>query len=137
MKYPSAISCGVILSKNSQFLLSSNSYLLNKWHQIVRNSPGILSNHSTRMCSNWIEVPKKNHSPFWICSLNVPRYFFNKKLYIQCFNIRAFYTSKYIQRYENIHSYTKLPLSRYNKVITPFIENASTHFCTTIRICCR
>lgn len=54
--YPSTILSWVVGSKNCQGWSPANGNLLNEGHKVVRNSTGILTNITTRMCANWIEV---------------------------------------------------------------------------------
>ncbi len=53
----SSIRSVIVMPIHHQLLAPANSYLGKVWHQVVRNTLGILPNHPRGMRPHWIEIP--------------------------------------------------------------------------------
>ena len=65
------VRCIVIIAKHTHARKLADCYLCDIWKQVVRDTLWIFSDQTTLMCTNWVEVTKQDHIPFWICKLDI------------------------------------------------------------------
>lgn len=78
--YPSTIFGIIVVSEHRQCRTPTNSNLLHKWHEIVWDPMGILTNIATMVRTNWIEVSQQYDFPFRVWAVYITTNFFNVEL---------------------------------------------------------
>lgn len=80
--YPNScpIPCWIVAAEHAQHFPATNSHLLDKWHQVVRNSLGIFPDLAGRMSSHRVKVSEQYDVPFLVGDVHIPKYVLDEQL---------------------------------------------------------
>ena len=80
VSYTCSVRCIVVIAEYTKTLKLTDGNLSHIWKKVVRDTLWILTHKSTLMCSDRVEVTKKNYIPLRICCVKVCKNLFNHPL---------------------------------------------------------